>query len=196
VGDRSSGRPRLPDGLNANLRNACPISATPDQLRPDVADGGTGVTLKGQFDGPLDRCVFVTASAGSYEGKHGHVFLSGISRETAGSAQLCLHVTELPPGGSSHPHVHRGHESAAYIVSGDVEVRHGEDLALSARIGSGDFVYILAGVPHMPVNLSFENPAMIVVARTDPNEQESVELLDLRVARPVGDRAHPLPIQG
>lgn len=48
----------------------------------------------------------------------------------------------------------------------------------------------------MPVNLSFENPAMIVVARTDPNEQESVELLDLRVARPVGDRAHPLPIQG
>jgi uncharacterized RmlC-like cupin family protein len=126
-----------------------------------------------------DRCVIVGSSAGSYTGKQGHMFLSGISRETAGSAQLCLHVTELPPGGGSHPHVHRGHESAAYIVSGDVEVRHGDGLAYTTRVGAGDFVYIPAGVPHCPVNLSSDSPAVIVIARTDPNEQESVELLDL-----------------
>jgi uncharacterized RmlC-like cupin family protein len=40
----------------------------------------------------------------------------------------------------------------------------------------GDFIYIPAGVPHLPVN-SGKEPAFGVVARTDPNEQESVELL-------------------
>ena len=41
----------------------------------------------------------------------------------------------------------------------------------------GDFVYIPAGVPHQPDNPS---DALIraVLARTDPNEQESVVLLD------------------
>ena len=33
--------------------------------------------------------------------------------------------------------------------------------------------YIPAGVPHLPANLS-DKPATAVIARTDPNEQESV----------------------
>jgi SAM-dependent methyltransferase len=81
---------------------------------------------------------------------------------------LCLHVTELPPGVASHAHVHRGHESAAYIVSGQVEVRHGADLEFRDHAVAGDFVYIPAGVPHQPANLSADEPAVIVIARTDP----------------------------
>ena len=42
---------------------------------------------------------------------------------------------------------------------------------------AGDFVYIPPGVPHVPVNTSNTVWARAVVARTDPNEQESVELL-------------------
>jgi uncharacterized RmlC-like cupin family protein len=42
---------------------------------------------------------------------------------------------------------------------------------------AGDFVYIPANVPHLPYNLSGSEPATAVVARTDPNEQESVILL-------------------
>lgn len=42
---------------------------------------------------------------------------------------------------------------------------------------AGDFVYIPAGVPHLPGNPSATEPAVAVVARTDPNEQESVVLL-------------------
>ena len=38
-------------------------------------------------------------------------------------------------------------------------------------------VYIPAGVPHLPINASEHEPATCVVARTDPNEQESVVLL-------------------
>ena len=38
-------------------------------------------------------------------------------------------------------------------------------------------MYIPANVPHLPYNLSKTEPAVAVVARTDPNEQESVVLL-------------------
>jgi uncharacterized RmlC-like cupin family protein len=40
---------------------------------------------------------------------------------------------------------------------------------------AGDMLYIPAGVPHLPANLGDE-PAVAVIARTDPNEQESVVL--------------------
>jgi len=50
---------------------------------------------------------------------------------------------------------------------------------------SGDFVYIPANVPHLPYNLSETEPCTSVIARTDPNEQESVVLL------PELDAIHP-----
>jgi uncharacterized RmlC-like cupin family protein len=43
-------------------------------------------------------------------------------------------------------------------------------------VKAGDLFYIPAGVPHLPANLS-DQPASAVIARTDPNEQESVVLL-------------------
>ena len=44
------------------------------------------------------------------------------------------------------------------------------------QVKAGDLFYIPAGVPHLPANLS-DQPASAVIARTDPNEQESVVLL-------------------
>jgi uncharacterized RmlC-like cupin family protein len=63
-------------------------------------------------------------------------------------------------------------------------VWYGERLEehLSAR--SGDFVYIPADMPHLPYNLSATHSCVVVIARTDPNEQESVLLL------PELDRIH------
>jgi uncharacterized RmlC-like cupin family protein len=49
----------------------------------------------------------------------------------------------------------------------------------------GDFFYIPAGVPHLPHNPSETVPYVGIIARTDPNEQESVVLLpklDRRIA--------------
>jgi uncharacterized RmlC-like cupin family protein len=37
--------------------------------------------------------------------------------------------------------------------------------------------YIPAGVPHLPINASADEPVTCIVARTDPNEQESVVVL-------------------
>ena len=50
---------------------------------------------------------------------------------------------------------------------------------------AGDFVYIPADTPHLPYNRSATEPAVAVVARTNPNEQESVVML------PELDAVHP-----
>jgi uncharacterized RmlC-like cupin family protein len=42
---------------------------------------------------------------------------------------------------------------------------------------AGDFIFIPPDVPHQPVNLSNTEPAIAIVARNDPNEQEHVILL-------------------
>jgi uncharacterized RmlC-like cupin family protein len=44
-------------------------------------------------------------------------------------------------------------------------------------VRAGEFLHIPAGVPHLPVNRSQTEPCTAVIARSDPNEQESVVLL-------------------
>jgi uncharacterized RmlC-like cupin family protein len=62
------------------------------------------------------------------------------------------------------------------VLSGDeVEMWTGEQLEHREVAHPGEYLYIPAGVPHLAVNRS-ESPAIFVLARTDPNEQESVEL--------------------
>jgi len=41
---------------------------------------------------------------------------------------------------------------------------------------AGDFIYIPAGLPHQPTNLSDTEAAHAIVSRNDPNEQENVVL--------------------
>jgi uncharacterized RmlC-like cupin family protein len=43
-------------------------------------------------------------------------------------------------------------------------------------VRAGEMFYIPAGMPHLPANLG-DQPCTAVIARTDPNEQESVVLL-------------------
>jgi uncharacterized RmlC-like cupin family protein len=49
----------------------------------------------------------------------------------------------------------------------------------------GDFIYIPADMPHLPYNRSASEPCTAVIARTDPNDQESVLLM------PELDAIHP-----
>jgi uncharacterized RmlC-like cupin family protein len=53
----------------------------------------------------------------------------------------------------------------------------GEQLESRVEVSPGDFLYIPPDVPHVPMNSSDIEWARGVVARSDPNEQESVELL-------------------
>jgi len=119
---------------------------------------------------------------GAYRGKQGLEYFEGVSAESAGAKGLCLHRLVLPPGARAEPHLHEEHESAVYVLSGEAVMWHGERLEKRMDVRAGDFVYIPAGVPHLPANLSESEPVVAVIARTDPNEQESVlvkpDLLD------------------
>ena len=102
----------------------------------------------------------------------------GISGKTAGATGLSMLRVVIPPGAKAKAHVHKGYESAIYLIQGRVLTRYGEGLSKSVINEAGDFIYIPADVPHRPENLSETEPAIAIVARTDPNEQESVHLYD------------------
>jgi uncharacterized RmlC-like cupin family protein len=102
----------------------------------------------------------------------------GISSATAGAKHLSMNIVVIPPGGAAKPHVHRGYETAIYILRGRVETHYGPGLHHSVINEAGDFIFIPADVPHQPVNLSTTEPAHALVARNDPNEQESVVAYD------------------
>ena len=110
-----------------------------------------------------------------YSGKQGFDYAAGISTETAGARGICMHLLTIPPGGRSKAHQHSGHESAIYVLSGEAQMWSGERMEHHVVVRAGDMLYIPAGVPHLPVNLT-DAPVTAVIARTDPNEQESVEL--------------------
>jgi uncharacterized RmlC-like cupin family protein len=111
------------------------------------------------------------------KGKQDLPFFPGISGKTAGAKGLSLLLVVIPPGGSAKPHVHKGFESAVYLMQGRVETRYGEGLKQSVVNEAGDFIFIPPDLPHQPVNLSDSEPAIAIVARNDPEEQEHVILL-------------------
>ena len=91
----------------------------------------------------------------------------------------------IPPDTRAKAHKHAGHESAIYILSGKSGMWYGERLEEQLFAQAGDFVYIPADMPHLPFYLSATESCVAVIARTDPNEQESVILL------PELDTVHP-----
>jgi uncharacterized RmlC-like cupin family protein len=98
----------------------------------------------------------------------------GISAHSAGATGICMHMVVIPAGGRARPHIHKGYETAIYIVKGRAETKYGEGLKQSSINEAGDFIFIPADVPHQPVNLSDTEEVVAIVARNDPNEQESV----------------------
>jgi uncharacterized RmlC-like cupin family protein len=119
-------------------------------------------------------CQVVRANT-TYAGKQGLTYFCGIAAETVGSRAICMHLLTVPPGGRAKAHLHENHETAIYVLDGEAITLYGDHLEHHIHTRKGDLVYIPAGVPHLPVNLS-DKPTTAVIARTDPNEQESVIL--------------------
>jgi uncharacterized RmlC-like cupin family protein len=112
----------------------------------------------------------------TYAGKQGLDYAGGISAESAGAKGICMVLLTLQPRERAKAHLHAGHESAVYVISGESVMWHGDRLEQRTVARAGDMVYIPAGVPHLPANVS-DQPCVAVIARTDPHEQESVVLL-------------------
>lgn len=115
--------------------------------------------------------------ANTYDGKQGFSYFEGLSAQSVGSQGLCMHLLTIPPGGRAKAHLHEHHETAIYVISGKSEMWYGDNLSEYMIVKSGEFLYIPAGMPHLPGNRSQTEPCIAVIARTDPNEQESVVLL-------------------
>jgi uncharacterized RmlC-like cupin family protein len=130
------------------------------------------------IDGDLNYQDVVTVrGVGESESKQALPIFPGISGKTAGAKGLSLLKVVIPPRGSAKAHIHKGFESAIYLIQGKVETRYGEGLKKSVVNEAGDFIFIPPDVPHQPVNLSDTEPAIAIVARNDPEEQEHVILL-------------------
>lgn len=126
---------------------------------------------------PQQPTCTIISSKRSYQGKQGLTYFVGISADSVSSKGLCMHLLTIPPRGRAKAHLHKNHESAIYTISGEAEVLYGEGLRQRLVCRPGDFLYIPPGMPHLPMNRSQTEPCIAIIARTDPNEQESVVLL-------------------
>ena len=118
----------------------------------------------------------VVKPGAAYDGKQGLSYFEGIAAETVGSKGICMHLVTIPPGARAKAHLHETHETAIYVLSGSAVTWYGDRLEECAELSAGEMMYIPAGVPHLPASIS-DAPCSAVIARTDPNEQESVVLL-------------------
>ena len=124
-----------------------------------------------------DAACRVVQAGGDFVGRQALTYSVGISAESVGARGLHMQIVRIPPGARAKAHKHEGHETAIYALSGTSHVWHGERLEHHSVVPPGSYFYIPAGVPHLPYNPSETEPAVAVIARTDPNEQESVVLL-------------------
>jgi uncharacterized RmlC-like cupin family protein len=131
-----------------------------------------------------DLTCVVVEGHGTYSGAQGFDYFEGISARSAGARGLSMHRLEIPPGATARPHLHEHHETAIYVLSGRSEMRYGEGLHEHLEVRAGQFLFIPAGMPHLPSNPSDRDACVVVLARTDPAEQESVVLLDEYGQRP------------
>lgn len=139
-----------------------------------LADASAEPTIMGE---PNGKDIVTVRGVETGESKQALPIFPGISGKTAGAKGLSLLKVVIPPGGSAKAHIHKGFESAVYLIQGRVETRYGEGLKKSVVNEAGDFIFIPPDVPHQPVNLSDTEPAIAIVARNDPEEQEHVILL-------------------
>ena len=121
-------------------------------------------------------CAVLRAST-PFTGKQGFSYAPAISAETVGASGIHMQLLTMPPGARARAHKHEAHETAIYVLSGEGGMYYGERLEQHLVARAGEFMYIPANVPHQPYNVSQTEPCVAVVARTDPNEQESVVLL-------------------
>lgn len=143
-------------------------------------------------DQPNTGTCRILGAGEAFVGKQGLTYRPAVSAETVGSRGLHMQIVTIPPLARAKAHKHENHETAIYALSGVSHMWWGERLENHAVVNPGDFVYIPANVPHLPYNPSATETCTAVIARTDPNEQESVVLLpDLEALVPEGIPGQP-----
>lgn len=108
------------------------------------------------------------------KGSTGFEYMAGVVAETVASEKLALQLVRIQPGVRSQAHSHGDHESAAYVLEGEVVTWYGEELLHHVTARAGDFVFIPPNTPHVAANYG-DVEAVAVMARSDPGAQEDVK---------------------
>lgn len=132
--------------------------------------------MNSNFDAaPHDRISAVRPNDCAMTEQNVHYFF-GVSGATVGAKNLSMHLVVIPPNSRSAPHLHVDHETAIYVLAGDVLTRWGFELEHEVRSIAGEFLYIPPGVPHEAVNLSSVTEARAIVARNSPLNHDTIRL--------------------
>ena len=118
----------------------------------------------------------VVPSGPSHVGQQGLTYLTGLTGATVGSLGLSMTVVTLPDGARAKTHLHRGVETGAYVINGQVEMYYGPRLEHHLRARAGDYVYVPADMPHLVMNRSGAS-CLALVAHSAPDDQQGIELL-------------------
>jgi uncharacterized RmlC-like cupin family protein len=125
----------------------------------------------------MDRPTCKLIPSGSaYEGRQGLTYLAGLTGDTAQSQAICMTMATLPPGAMAKTHLHRGIETAVYVIEGEAEMFFGDRLEEWVRAQAGEYLYIPADMPHRVMNRS-DGLCRAVVAHSSPNDQAGIVML-------------------
>ncbi len=67
----------------------------------------------------------VVRSTEDYQGKQGPSYAGGVSVQSVGSHGIWLGMVTMPPGSRTKAHLHDGHETAFYVLSGECDLWYG-----------------------------------------------------------------------
>ena len=118
--------------------------------------------------------VRVIRSPDAKKGATGFEYMAGVVAETVACEKLALQLVRIQPGVRSQAHSHGEHESAAYVLEGEVVTWYGDELLKHATARAGDFVFIPPNTPHVAANYG-DVEAVALMARSDPGAQEDVK---------------------
>jgi uncharacterized RmlC-like cupin family protein len=123
-----------------------------------------------------ERTCKVVRSDETYQGVQGLTYRLGLTNATVGSRAICMTFLTLPDGARAKTHLHRGIETAIYVVSGEAETYFGPRLEQRLTTRAGEYLYVPPDMPHQVMNRSGA-PCTAVVAHTGPDDQAGIVLL-------------------
>ena len=112
----------------------------------------------------------------AYQGRQGIAYFRGLTFATTGARAISMVAATVPPGARTKAHLHRGIETAVYVLEGEIEMSFGAAMSDMLRIGAGDYAYIPADMPHIVVNRS-DRAVRAIVAHTSGDDQDGIVML-------------------
>lgn len=124
---------------------------------------------------PSPTCT-VVRSGDAYVGKQNLTYLGGLTGQTVGSRGICMTLATIHAGARAKTHLHRGIETAVYVIEGETSMYYGERLEQLLHARAGEYVYVPADTPHLVMNRS-DATCLALVAHTAADDQEGIVMM-------------------